>query len=343
MADDGGNEKVLSQNEVDTLLNAVKDGDVATETNTSGGANLQPYDFRKQRKLVRARLPGLKIIHDRFQRSFRQTLSGLVRKVVVVEALQTEMYRYGEWVSSLPVPSCMAINRLSPLIGQSIISMEPTFVYNLIDNIFGGGKFTAGLKKSEADFTTIELKMIQKLSRYFTSDLEKAWSTIFELAFEFVRTETNPEYVSIVAPSDVVIVTDFGVTFEEVSAKMQLVIPLFALDPIKQLLSDHTFVEQSQPNPNWKIWIGKSMEDAKADLNVDLGSTEITMREVLGLKEGDVIQLDRYVSEPLEAKVEGMTKYFVRMGTSCGQQAIQVESVNYESKLEKEEEYDDGG
>ena len=67
-------EKILSQNEVDALLNAVKEGEVATGANAGNGANLQSYDFRKQRKLVRARLPGLKIIHDRFQRGFRHTL-----------------------------------------------------------------------------------------------------------------------------------------------------------------------------------------------------------------------------------------------------------------------------
>lgn len=337
MADDGGNEKILSQSEVDTLLNAVKEGDVSTEQNAGSGISLQVYDFRKQRKLVRARLPGLKIIHDRFQRTFRQTLSSLVRKNVVVETLQTEMFRYGEWISTLPVPSCLSIHRLSPLIGQSIVFMEPSFVYSLIDSIFGGGR-VGNNKASEGDFTTIELKMIQKLCEYFTRDLEGAWSTIFELQFEFVRTEMNPEYVSIVAPSDVVVVIDFGVTFEEVSSKMQMVVPLFALDPIKQLLSDHTFVEQSQPNPNWKIWIGQSLMGSKINMDVELGSTEITMGEVLGLKVGDVIQLDEYVAEPLPLLVEGIEKFKTRMGISSGQQAVKVESIIRKSRIRKEEE-----
>lgn len=333
----GGGEKILSQSEVDTLLNAVKDGDVSTEQNAGGGSNLQVYDFRKQRKLVRARLPGLKIIHDRFQRSFRQTLSSLVRKNVVVETLQTEMFRYGEWISSLPVPSCLTITRLSPLIGQSIVYMEPSFVYSLVDSIFGGGRFNNS-KSSEGDFTTIELKMIQKLVQYFTTDLEAAWSTIFELAFEHVRTETNPEYVSIVAPSDVVVVIDFGITFEEVSSKMQMVMPLFALDPIKHLLSDHTFVEQSQPNPNWKIWIGQSLMGSKVGMRVMLGDTEITMRDFLGLKVGDTIQLDQYTADPLVARVEGESKFLCRMGISSGQQAVQVVHVNRETKIQSEEE-----
>src|SRR5690606_8667194 len=103
----------------------------------------------------------------------------------------------------------------------------------------------------------------------------------------------NPEYVSIVAPSDVVIVVDFGITFEEVSSKMQMIIPLFTMDPIKHLLSDHTFVEQSQPNPNWKIWIGDSLTQSKIELGVNLGSTEVTMRDILSLKPGDTIQLDQ--------------------------------------------------
>ncbi len=320
---DEKNEKILSQNEVDSLLNAVRSGEVEVEGGVGPSGNLQKYDFTQQRKLVRARMPGLKIIFDRFQRSYRQTLSSLVRKVVTVEYLQTEMQRYGEWISNLPVPSCLTILRMSPLIGQAIVSLEPAFVYSLIDNIFGGGR-SGSLKKKEGDFTSIELKLIQRLVQYCTTDLEAAWRTIHELNFEFVRTDMNPEYVSIVAPSDVVVVTDISINFEDVSSKLQFVIPLFALDPMKTLLTDHTYVEQSQPNPNWKIWLTESIRRAKAEFSVTLGQTEISMGDVLSLKVGDTIQLDQYVSEPIPMMLEGVPKFQVQLGTHCGQQAVQV-------------------
>lgn len=333
MAEDKG-EKILSQDEVDTLLNAVKDGDVEVEKNAGSGSGLKKYDFNEQSKLVRAKLPGLKIIYDRFQRAYRQTLASLVRKVVVVEAHSIEMYRYNEWVSSLPTPSCLSVFRLSPLIGQAILGFEPEFVYTLIDNIFGGGK-VGSPKPSKGDYTMIEMRLIQKLCQYFTNDLSKAWASIYELNFEFVRTETNPEYMTIVAPSDVVVVTDFVVSFEEVTSKMQFIVPLFALDPIKQLLSDRTFVEQSQPNPNWRIWLGESMIGAKVKLKVKLGATEIFLRDILSLKRGDTIQLDQYVSEPLALSMEGVPKFKVRMGVSCGQKAVQIQSA-IERKSEAE-------
>lgn len=326
MSEENKNEKILSQNEVDMLLGAVMGGDVATGTAAGNGMNLTKYDFTKQRKLVRARMPGLKIVYDRFQRSFRQTLSSLVRKVAVVEILQTEMLRYSEWIASLPHPACLSIVRLSPLIGQAIVSLEVPYVYTLIDNIFGGGRM-GQMKKKEGDFTMIELKMIQKLVQYFTNDLEKAWSSLYELTFEFVRTDTNPEYVSVVAPSDIVVVTDIGINFEDTTTKMQMVIPLFALDPIKQLLSDHTFVEQSQPNPNWKIWLGQSLMAARAQTNVVLGAAEVTMSDVLNLKSGDSIQLNQYLAEALPMYIEGVKKFDVRMGTSCGQVAVAVDRV----------------
>ncbi len=338
MADDKGGEKILSQNEVDTLLNAVREGEVSVESKAGAGNSLPKYDFTKQRKLVRQKMPGLKIVFDRFQRSFRQTLSSLVRKVVVVEYLQTEMVRYSEWIATLPVPSCLSIVRLSPLIGQSIVSMEPSFVYALIDNICGGGKISSQSRKKEGDFTPIEFKMIQKLVTYFTNDLEKAWATLYELNYEFVRTDTNPEYVSIVAPSDVVVVADFGINFEDTASRIQLVTPLFALDPIKNLLSDHTFVEQSQPNPNWKIWIGQNLLQSRASCSVELGQTEISMGEVLALKTGDTIQLHQYVSNPLPMFVEGVRKFDSRMGTSCGQKAVQIENVVEKANADGEDE-----
>jgi flagellar motor switch protein FliM len=118
---------------------------------------------------------------------------------------------------------------------------------------------------------------------------------------------------------------------------MQMVIPLFALDPIKQLLSDHTFVEQSQPNPNWKIWLTSTLTGSRANVNVELGKTEITMRDVLSLKIGDTIQLQQYVNQPLPMMIESIPKFFVRMGSSCGQKAVQVERVLDHSKSNEDE------
>ena len=82
--------QVLSQDEVDALLNAVNDGD-ADDLLDEGGAggfgadeeddNIQTYDLTNQDRVIRGRMPILEIIYERFIRSFRVSLSNSLRKI----------------------------------------------------------------------------------------------------------------------------------------------------------------------------------------------------------------------------------------------------------------------
>ncbi len=70
--------QVLSQKEVDALLNAVFGGEVPTE-NKSGDkpnddASIVTYDLTSQDKVIRGRVPTLDIVYERFIRAFRMTL-----------------------------------------------------------------------------------------------------------------------------------------------------------------------------------------------------------------------------------------------------------------------------
>jgi len=50
---------------------------------------------------------------------------------------------------------------------------------------------------------------------------------------------------------------------------------------------------------------GKTLGDIPVQLTVELGRTQMTLREVLELQEGSIIELDRLAGEPLDLKVGG--------------------------------------
>ena len=114
--------QVLNQDEVDALLSAVndEDGDVSAE----GGddfedfgdvddidENVQPYDLTNQDRVIRGRMPILEIIYERFIRSFRVSLSNSLRKISTISMISTDLLKFGEFVNTLPIPSCMCILR----------------------------------------------------------------------------------------------------------------------------------------------------------------------------------------------------------------------------------------
>ena len=123
--------QVLSQDEVDALLNAVNDdGDTSADSGDGFGeveesdANIQPYDLTNQDRVIRGRMPILEIIYERFIRQFRVSLSNSLRKISTISMISTDLLKFGEFVNTLPIPSCMCIMRFNELRGPALIVFE---------------------------------------------------------------------------------------------------------------------------------------------------------------------------------------------------------------------------
>ncbi len=50
---------------------------------------------------------------------------------------------------------------------------------------------------------------------------------------------------------------------------------------------------------------GRTLGDIPVQVTVELGRTSMTLREVLELQEGSILELDRLAGEPLDLKVGG--------------------------------------
>ena len=94
---------VLSQNEVDALLAGVAGDDIPMDDDDDeyDPDEIVPFDLTAQDRIIRGRMPTLEIIHDRFVRSFRLTLSNALRKVVDISVRSSEMIKFGEFIINL--------------------------------------------------------------------------------------------------------------------------------------------------------------------------------------------------------------------------------------------------
>ena len=64
-------DSILSQAEIDALLNGDSEKSDDPKPGLSGDDNIRPYDPNTQRRVVRERLQALEIINERFARQFR--------------------------------------------------------------------------------------------------------------------------------------------------------------------------------------------------------------------------------------------------------------------------------
>ncbi len=317
--------QVLSQNEVDALLSAV--GDNSVESEEEGGEGLKSgvvqYDLSNQDRIIRGRMPTLDIIHDRFIRLFRVTLSNSLRKVANLSVNSTGPLKFSEFMNSLPLPSCLNILRLDPLRGAAVMVIESKLLYALVDSFFGGSDVPY-TKIEGKDFTQIEIKMARRVVLAAIDDLEKAWEPVYPLKIGYSRTEINPQFVAVVPPSDVVIATTFDVELEKISGTIKIVIPYATLEPIKSKLAVGFQSEQLEVDFIWINRIKEQILHTSANLLIQLGEAEITVADLMKLEVGDIIQLDTDATMPLDVLAEGVVKFKGLPGILKGNRAIKI-------------------
>ncbi|MEK7692154.1 MAG: flagellar motor switch protein FliM, partial [Bdellovibrionota bacterium] len=309
-------------------------GAAAAAGGAAGGAasldqlddGVTPYDLTNQDRVIRGRMPTLDIIYERFIRLFRISLSNSLRKIATISIISTDLLKFGEFVNTLPIPSCMAIMRLEALRGPGLFVFESKLAYALVDSYFGGTD-RPYTKIEGKEFTRIELSIMSKVIDLAIKDMGEAWAPVHNVDVQFVRTEVNPQFVGMVPPSDVVISTTFEVELENASGTVALVIPYSTIEPIKHKLNASFQTEAVHRDKEWTEKLELHVSSAVVDMVVNLGGATITMGDLVNLNVGDVIPLGQDVDRELDLLVEGVPKFKCFFGVSRGNRAVQVTKV----------------
>ena len=116
---------LLSQDEIDALLNGVDTGAIETEEPPHDPTVARTYDFASQDRIVRGRLPTLEMINERFVRTWRIGLFNLLRRSAELSVRGIETIKFGDYLHSLYVPTNLNLIKFKPLRGVGLIVFEP--------------------------------------------------------------------------------------------------------------------------------------------------------------------------------------------------------------------------
>jgi flagellar motor switch protein FliM len=315
--------KVLSQDEIDSLLDGIDEGKVQTETDIPDQGETELYNFAKQAGPGHLRMPALRIINERFIGLLRTTFSSATGSIVDASISGTESIRFDDFTKSIPLPASLNIFKMEPLRGFALLVLEGPLIFAFVDTLFGG-KGVSPVKIEGKSFTTIEIKIIEKIVRLVLGDLQQAWSNIHKIKMAFTRSEMDPQFATIVAPNDMVIAVKILVELEGSSGLMTLCLPYSTIEPIRKKLSYKFQGERLEIDQNWRIYIEEKVKGLNMGLSCTLGTGKISGRELLKLKVDDVIPLDKKMGEPAIVSIEGIPKFRGYPGSCNNRKAIKI-------------------
>ncbi|MEE4297468.1 MAG: flagellar motor switch protein FliM [Wenzhouxiangella sp.] len=293
-------EDILSQDEIDALLHGVDDGDVETEAGVEVDGEFRPFDLASQDRIVRGRMPTLEMINERFARAFRIGLFNMLRRSAEMSVESVQMMKFQEYMHTLAVPSSLNLMRVRPLRGTSLLVMDAKLVFSVVDSFFGGsGRFYTRIEGRE--FTPVEMRIIERMRQLVFDDLKEAWKMALEVDFEFMNMEVNPQFANIVSPSEIVVVTRFGVELESGSGEMHVTMPYSAIEPIREILDSGMASDRMEKDERWAKALSEEIRDAVVEVQVELCRKQITLHDLMMMRPGDVIPIDLPETMPLKA------------------------------------------
>lgn len=330
---------VLSQNQIDELLQSLNSGDISVNDLETIGTEkkVRPYDFKIPKKFNKEQLKTLSIIYENYGRLLSSYLSGTLRSYCKVEVMTIEEQRYFEYSNALSENILMGVMDMQPLEGSSMITFSQSIAFAIIDRLLGG---PGDNYEADRDYTDIELKLLRQVVETMCKLVGDAWDNVYDLNPAFVRLESNSRQSQLVSPNETVVIVMLSVEIRDVVGNISFCIPYVILEPVLEHLNTRYWFTESH---------GKSGEEASSkenllskvrqvpiELRAVLGTGHITLRETMNLQVGDVIGLDQHVDDKAVI-FSGKSQWFEgTLGMWRKNRAIRVDRIMLEGGVKNE-------
>ena len=318
---------VLSQNEIDNLLNALSSGELdVEEIKENSEKQVKDYDFARPSKFSKEHLRTLEIIFEHYGRLLSTNLPVYLRKSVQVEVMNSEAVTYQEFSNALSNPVLLGIINFAPLQGNIIIEMASNLGYAIVDRMLGG---KGEPMDKVREFSEIELLIIERILVICVNLLSDPWENVLDIKPHLERIETNSQYAQIISPSEMIAIVTIDITIGDVQGLMNVCLPYITLEDVIDKLNTKYWYSnmQSQDEASYADAIESLINRAQIPVKAVLGNSVVSVSDFASLQKGDIIRLDRKVDEELDVYVGNIKKFAALPGESGDCYAVRVTSV----------------
>ena len=319
--------EVLSQNEIDSLLSALSNGELdADEIKDSGEKQVKDYDFARPAKFSKEHLRTMEIIFEHYGRLLSTNLPAYLRKTIQVEVMNSEAVTYSEFSNSMSNPVLLGIVNFAPMPGSIIIDLASNLGYAMVDRMLGG----AGVPLERTrDFSEIELLIIERIMNVCINLLREPWENVAEIHPRLERIETNSQFAQFISPSEMIAIITINMKIGDVEGLMNICLPYITLEDVMDKLNTKYWFStmQARGDQEYTEVIESIINKAPMPVKAVLGQSVISVSDFINLQVGDIIRLDRKVEDELDVYVGNIKKFTALPGASGDHYAVRVTSV----------------
>ncbi|MDX5367294.1 MAG: flagellar motor switch protein FliM, partial [Alphaproteobacteria bacterium] len=311
-------ERVLNQDEIDSLLGFELDDDTVPERHGIDAivnSALVSYE----------RLPMLEIVFDRLVRLMTVSLRNFTSDNVEVSLDNVSSIRFGDYLNSIPLPAILAVFRAKQWDNYGMFTVDSNLIYSIVDVLLGGRRGTAAMRIEGRPYTTIELNLVQRMIEVVLQDVQAAFEPLSPVTLEFDRMETNPRFAAIARPANAAILVRLRVDMEDRGGRIEMMLPYATLEPIRELLLQMFMGEKFGRDSIWESHLATELWSTRVALEAVLDEQKLTLRDVMNFEPGQTLMLNNGPDGMIDLRCGGVRLGTGRMGRVGNHVAVRVE------------------
>jgi flagellar motor switch protein FliM len=277
------------------------------ELPTAGG-DVKLYDFTRSEISSRGRLPGLEIIFNNFARRLQSIFASQLGKSVDINFEMMEVVSYESLIQSFPLPASIHAVRLDPLRGIGILVIEARLAFAMIE-LFFGGTGDKVMRAEGRDFTPIESRFLGKFVEKMLVGIEDAWQSVVQLKGQYIRSEMNPYLLNAAGMGDPMILAKYSVGMSPINGMILFSLPLAAIEQLREQLRSNLPLGSDAENASLAPRLRPPLMGVDLDVQAVVDVVHMNVGEIMGLRPGDIIQLNAPGMDQVELWIEGRRKF----------------------------------
>lgn len=313
---ESGTDRLMSQDEIDTML-GFSSGDDKDARN-----GIQA--IVESGSVAYERLPMLEIIFERLVRLLSTSLRNFFTDNVEVTLESIRSVRFGDYINSISLPALLSVFKAEEWDNFGLVTVDASLIYSVLDAMFGGRRGQLAPRIDGRPFTSIEIRMLQRVIELILGDAEAAFRPLSPVRFTLDRVESNPRFVSITRPANAAIRVELKFDMEGRGGALHLLLPYATIEPIRELLLESFMGEKLGRDPIWENHLATEVWQTGVDVTCVLHETKMPLKRVMKLEIGDTLMFDARPDSTVSLRCGDFTLSEGRLGRVDDKIAVQV-------------------
>lgn len=302
---------------------AQKPAEIAKEEDED--RQVRPYNFWSPDRFSKDHMRAIELLHEELGERLTNTLPTFLRTSLNPRIVHTEQGRFHEFLSDMNPNSLFHLISLAPLPGQFLITISQEIAFSILEQRLGG-RSTA--RKKNHILTDIDQSIMEDMVENMLNDIKASWGKIASVEPKLVDSTTNQHWVQMMVGNERVMMITFEMVINAITGTMSFYLPYSMLKPIINELNPHIIISGRQEkfhDANARRINQQNLSKISLPIRVILGKTNISLQEMKDIEIGDVIVLDKEITELIPIEVVGKPQFAGSIGKSNKCLAVQIQ------------------